>query len=59
MEIFSFDIISEKYKNGIHLSQLSDTVENAKQEIIKDFQSIDDKIYEIKYVENKKGTDHI
>lgn len=58
MEIFSFDIISEKYKNGIHLSQLSDTVENAKQEIIKDFQSIDDKIYEIKYVENKKGTDH-
>lgn len=57
MEIFSFDIISEKYKNGIHLSQLSDTVENAKCEIIKDFQSIDDKIYEIKYVENKKGTD--
>lgn len=57
MEIFSFDIISEKYKNGIHLSQLSDTIENAKQEIIKDFQSIDDTIYEIKYVENKKGTD--
>lgn len=50
-KVFKFHIKSEKYPNGVFLQQLALTKEEAEKEIRNDFDSINDNIISIKFVD--------